>query len=188
MFAAHGLAGVSMRQIAATAGVDLSLVLYHFDSKAVLYRAVINRVMRDFNARRIELLEELKLRNSHPTAVELFDLQITAWFEIRFGPAPHRTSLIVLRNRVEPDVKGDADWPGDDFARDFVAALVRAEAHRDPEYVHWSYHCLIGSIVYFMNSGERVERISGAHCDMRSQEAMRSALLRQVRNAFPGDR
>lgn len=177
-----------MRQIAATAGVDLSLVLYHFDSKAVLYRAVINRVMRDFNARRIELLEELKLRNSHPTAVELFDLQITAWFEIRFGPAPHRTSLIVLRNRVEPDVKGDADWPGDDFARDFVAALVRAEAHRDPEYVHWSYHCLIGSIVYFMNSGERVERISGAHCDMRSQEAMRSALLRQVRNAFPGDR
>lgn len=188
MFARHGVAGVSMRQIAAAAGVDLSLVLYHFDSKDVLYRAVISRVMLEFNTRRIGLLEDLQRSNPDPSAVQLFDLQITAWLEIRFGPAPHRTRLIVLRNRIDLDVESpppsDHEWPGDDFARNFVAALLRAQAHREPEYVHWSYHCLIGAIVYFMNSGARVERISGSYCDIRSQDAMRAALIRQVHNAF----
>lgn len=185
MFAQQSLAGVSMRQIAAAAGVDLSLVLYHFESKAALYRAVISRVMRDFTQRRAELLDALEAANPTARALELFDLQITAWFDIRFGPAPHRTRLILLRNRIDIDAEGETKWPGDDFAKRFVEALVRAEANRDPAYVHWAYHCLIGSMVHLMTSGDRIDRISDGLCDTRSPDAMRAALLQQVANSFP---
>jgi AcrR family transcriptional regulator len=187
LFAPHGLAGVSMRQIAAAAGVDLPLVAYHFQSKVALYNAVVDRIMLDFTRRRTELMDELEARNPTPGAVELFDMLLTAWFGIVFGPAPHRARLILLGFNLEyhPHGEGEAQWPSDPFVKRFVAALARAEPSRTIQDIHWTYHCLTGAIVYFMTSSERVERISGAYCDVHSPDAIRAALMQQVRNAFP---
>ena len=186
LFAPDGLVGVSMRQIAAAAGVDLSLVAYHFESKVALYDAVIERVMVDFTQQRTELLDQLERDNPAPSAVELFDMLINAWFGIRFGRAPHRARLIL--HGYSPDRahgEGRDERPSDQFVKRFLAALERAEPGRTTEYIHWTYHCLIGGMVYLMNSGDRVERLSGAFCDVSSPAAIREALLQQVRNAFP---
>jgi AcrR family transcriptional regulator len=185
LFAPHGLVGVSMRQIAAAAGVDLSLVAYHFESKVALYDAVVDRIMLNFTERRTALMDELERRNPTPSAVELFDMLLTAWFEIRFGPAPHQARLIRLGFNLEHQPPDLGEQTSDPFVKRFLAALSRAEPSRPPEYVHWSYHALVGSIVFFMTSGHRVERLSGAYCDIRSPDALRAAVLQQVRNAFP---
>lgn len=187
LFAPHGLVGVSMRQIAAAAGVDLSLVAYHFESKVALYNAVVDRIMIDFTRRRTELLDELESDNLNPSAVDLFDLLITAWFEIRFGRAPHQARLILLGFNLEYHPHGEAEeqWPSDPLAKRFLTAVARAEPACTTEYIHWTYHCFTGAIVYFMTSGDRVDRVSGAYCDSRSPDAVRQALLQQVRNAFP---
>jgi AcrR family transcriptional regulator len=185
LFAPHGLVGVSMRQIAAAAGVDLSLVAYHFESKVALYNAVVDRIMLDFTRRRTELLDELERAETKPSAVELFDLLITAWFEIRFGRAPHQARLILLGFNLEYQPHVEGEWPSDPFAKRLLAAVARAEPGQTTEYIHWTYHCFTGAIVYFMTSGDRIERLSGAHCDIHSQDAIRGALLQQVRNACP---
>ena len=186
LFAPHGLVGVSMRQIAAAADVDLSLVAYHFQSKLALYNAVIDRIMVEFTQRRTELLDELERDNPNPSAVELFDIMLTAWFEIRFGRAPHRAPLIRRGYSREPE--GEAlplERPSDAFVKRFMAALARSEPERPIEYVHWAYHCLTGAMVYLMNSGDRVDRLSGDYCDVRSPQAIRAAMLQQVSNTFP---
>jgi AcrR family transcriptional regulator len=185
LFAPHGLVGVSMRQIAAAAGVDLSLVAYHFESKVALYNAVVDRIMAGFTERRTALMDELERRNPTPSAAQLFDMLITAWFEIRFGPAPHQSRLIRLGFNLEHQPPEAGEQPSDPFVKRFLAALSRAEPSRTPQYVHWSYHALVGAIVFFMTSGDRIERLSGAYCDIHSPDAIRAAVLQQVRNAFP---
>jgi AcrR family transcriptional regulator len=185
LFAPHGLVGVSMRQIAAAAGVDLSLVAYHFESKVTLYNAVVDRIMMEFTRRRMALLDELEQREPNPNAVDLFDVLITAWFEVRFGRAPHHARLILLGFNLEYHPHGDEAWPSDHFARRLLAAVAKSEPTRSTEYIHWTYHCFTGALVYCMTSGDRVERISRGVCDIESQSAIRDALLQQVRNAFP---
>jgi AcrR family transcriptional regulator len=187
LFAPHGLTGVSMRQIAAAAGIDITLASYHFESKVALYNAVVDRIMMSFTRRRTELLDELERADPQPGAVELFDLLITAWFEIRFGGKPHWARLILLGFNLDyhPHEAGEGEqWPSDHFAKRFLAAVARAEPDFALDYVHWVYHCFTGSIVYLMTSGDRVERLSAGHCDVDSQDALRAALRQQIRNAF----
>lgn len=50
-FATTGFEGASTRQIATDAGVAQSLLLYHFGSKDALWRAVIDQLFGDVNAR-----------------------------------------------------------------------------------------------------------------------------------------
>jgi TetR/AcrR family transcriptional regulator len=50
-FATVGFEGAATRQIAADAGVAQSLLLYHFGSKDALWRAVIDQMFGDLNAR-----------------------------------------------------------------------------------------------------------------------------------------
>jgi AcrR family transcriptional regulator len=60
LFAQHGLDGVSYRQIVAAAGLrNHSAIQYHFESKAGLVRAIVEYRVKPFNARRIEIVEEL---------------------------------------------------------------------------------------------------------------------------------
>lgn len=49
-FAEHGFDGVPLQAIAGRAGVRQSTLLYHFDSKELLYRAVIEQVVDDWAA------------------------------------------------------------------------------------------------------------------------------------------
>lgn len=187
LFAPHGLTGVSMRQIAAAAGIDITLASYHFESKVALYNAVVDRIMMSFTHRRTELLDALERSTPKPGVVDLFDLLISAWFEIKFGEKPHWARLILLGFNLDyhPHEAGEGEqWPSDQFARRFLAAVAKAEPEFTPQYVHWVYHCFTGSIVYLMTSADRVERLSAEYCDFSSQDALRTALRQQIRNAF----
>lgn len=61
LFAEHGIAGVSMRQIGRAAGQkNVAAVQYHFGTKEELIRAIFAVRMGPFDERRIEYLSELK--------------------------------------------------------------------------------------------------------------------------------
>lgn len=45
LFAAHGFASTTIKQIAAAAGVNSALLYYYFDDKASLYRAMLARLI-----------------------------------------------------------------------------------------------------------------------------------------------
>lgn len=53
LFAEQSFDAVSTRDIARTAGVNLSAISYHFDSKEGLYRAVFEKIVRDLKPVRV---------------------------------------------------------------------------------------------------------------------------------------
>ena len=63
-FASTGYEGASTRGIAAAAGVAQSLLLYHYDSKEKLWRAVIDALIADAMARFADIFQE----SPHKTA------------------------------------------------------------------------------------------------------------------------
>lgn len=55
LFSEHGFEGVALRDIAARAGVEHSLVRYHFTDKANLWREALGALIDQMNAERREL-------------------------------------------------------------------------------------------------------------------------------------
>jgi AcrR family transcriptional regulator len=58
LFLDHGFEATSLRQITASAGVNLAAVNYHFGSKEELFQAVLTRRLDPMNAERVALLED----------------------------------------------------------------------------------------------------------------------------------
>lgn len=85
IFAERGFDGATVKEIAAQAGVNISLVSYHFDGKEGLYRACFEQ----FGKRRLEASERLLAK---PTSVEDFRLRLSLFIEEFF-----------LWNLEEPD-------------------------------------------------------------------------------------
>ncbi len=59
LFARHGFAGASLRQVTSAANVNLAAVNYHFGSKDKLIEEVFRRRLDELNRRRMEALSSL---------------------------------------------------------------------------------------------------------------------------------
>jgi AcrR family transcriptional regulator len=71
LFAEHGYEGTTLRAVVNIAGVNLSAVKYHHQSKDGLLRAVVARAMAPVNAERDRRLAELENRDVPPTTEEV---------------------------------------------------------------------------------------------------------------------
>ena len=60
LFAERGYHGVSTRQLARRANVNLSAIAYHFGGKQALYRAVFQRIVEDLAPIRGRLIEHIR--------------------------------------------------------------------------------------------------------------------------------
>jgi len=158
-FAEHGYEGVSTRTIAANAGVQHTLVSYHFSGKEGLWREAISSILADrrtaFNAR----LEGLR------GVDDVTKLKLIYEDFIRFAagnPNFHR-----IMSHVAGTPSPQLDWLIDTFLReafDRRAALI-VSAQRIGRFVQGDpYHLeyvLIGAITRIFMLSAEVERIMG---------------------------
>src|SRR3546814_15017276 len=68
LFAQHGFAGTSLRQVTSRADVNIAAVNYHFGSKENLVNEVFRRRMDEMSARRLKRLAEAV--EQHPCELE----------------------------------------------------------------------------------------------------------------------
>jgi AcrR family transcriptional regulator len=183
LFAPHGKWGVSMRGIAREAGVDLSLLSYHFESKDKLFNSVVDQIMTDFASRRQKALDELQSAVPNPSLLDLFDIQIDAWLDLAFVYPTHRAQLIFTRFH-NPEYTDRAFWPSDTFANNLLAAIEKALPEKDPEFIHWTYHSVMGALIYTLSNKDRLQRISGMHCHTESRDWLRKMFRKHVEMAF----
>lgn len=184
LFADNGFLGVSMRQIASAAKVDLSLVMYHFGSKEKLYRAVLERLLIDFNDLRTERLDAFLADNPNPDIIQLFDLMISSWLDLHFWES-RRHARLLLRGVTNRDQS--LDIPGylsDPLILRFISIIQKAAPEFSEQELHWAYHSITGALIFFISGSERIKRLSPGICNIDSYSTIRTVLLRMVRDFF----
>lgn len=139
LFADRGYAGVSTREVAGAAGVNLSAISYHFGGKRELYRSVVEQLIADLAPRRQVLVEML----THAVDSADGDHRQLAAITHRFvqgvlsfmlgGEMPPWHIQLILREVNQPSLGFDLILNGHlNPLHDAIARLVGAATGQDP--------------------------------------------------------
>ena len=175
LFAERGVANVSVRAIAAEAGVNWSLVGYYFRGKYGLLAEVYRRQCATLNAERFELLAEARRSGLHLEAV------IEAFVRPALSAIQGR-QFSRLRAMLAADEEPlFAQLRAENFnqsSRTFVAALRECLPELSEDDVLWRFHFMLGTIYYSATNPQRIKAFSRGRCDPGDVEAT-------VRNLVP---
>jgi AcrR family transcriptional regulator len=106
LFAATGLHGATVRDIASAAGANVAAANYHFGSKEALYLEVLRTqfsAIRDRLAKRAPVPESRALaRLSRAELEHLLEVRLVTMLEILVGPPPSVYGRLVQREMCDP--------------------------------------------------------------------------------------
>ena len=154
LFIKHGFEATTLRQITATAGVNLAAVNYHFGSKEALLQEVFKHRLRQLNEERLSALDRLEKQAAGKP------VKPTKILDAFFG---------TLLRLAQADPKGGANFlrllgrtlsEPSDFIRIFLAseyeevlrrykeALIKSLPDVPREEILWRFHFMLGATAY----------------------------------------
>ena len=152
LFARHGFAGASLRQVTAAANVNLAAVNYHFGSKDNLIEEVFRRRLDELNARRLAAL-------AAATAKAELDLEdVLAAFvrpalELSLDqPGDHAFMRVLARAFAEHDERL-RKFLSDNYGhvlREFAVVFARLLPLLDKEELYWRLDIITGALTHSM--------------------------------------
>jgi AcrR family transcriptional regulator len=153
LFAEHGFAATSLRDITAHAEANLASVNYHFGGKEALIEAVFERRLGPVNEQRIELLDEYESR-AGDTALSLERI-LWAYLAPPFrsmyesGQSGRRFMQLVGRVHGSPGELGDTFIKRFETIKErFRSAFGKSLPHLDDEELERRMHYVIGSMAH----------------------------------------
>lgn len=161
LFAQHGFHGVSIRDIAAEAGVPLALVGYYFGAKHELYRAIFEAWSPMLQGR----LDSLNAALTEPPASarleRIVDAFITPLLLLHEHADGRYYALMAARDLAAPSPEADQIHREffDPLAHAFIDALMSVSPGATRGQVAWGYQFMLGALLHFMTD-QRVERLS----------------------------
>jgi AcrR family transcriptional regulator len=172
LFAERGFAGVSVRVIAAEAGVNWSLVGYYFRGKDGLLAEVYRRHCTTLNRERLRMLSDARRTGLQlESVIEAFVRPALAEIQGRDGHNQYSRLSAML---AAEDAPLFAQLVADNFdqsSRTFVAALRECLPDLPEDEVLWRFHFMLGTIYYSASSPQRIKAFSRGRCDPGEVEA-----------------
>jgi AcrR family transcriptional regulator len=167
-FAEHGFDAVSLRKVAARAGVDTALVHYYFDTKRGLFDAVFLRRAQILNADRLRALDAYEREAGAGMTVEGV---LSAFLRPVLEPSTHAGPGWRSYFALVAQVNNTPVWGGETMTRYFdpvihqVIDMLRKvmPAARD-EDLYWAYHMLSGALTLTLGQTGRLDLLSGGLC------------------------
>jgi AcrR family transcriptional regulator len=186
LFADHGFNGVSVRQIAAAAGVNSALVGYYFGSKTGLLSQVYRLHCEPMNRERARLLEHA-CRGSAPSLEAIIEAFVRPALAVSSGNAG-LTGFTRLRAVLSAENSELLETlVAENFDRSstaFIDALRAALPELPPDEVYWRFHFLLGAVYYTATGPHRVRALSQGRCDPSDSEMAIAELVRFVAAGF----
>ncbi|WP_375269835.1 TetR family transcriptional regulator [Phenylobacterium sp.] len=181
LFSRHGFYGVTVRQVAAEAGVDTALIHYYFGAKRQLFDAVFARRAEILNRVRLEAMAAYQA--AHPD-----DMRVEGVIEAFIGP------LLDLSLTQDPGwknyfrlvalVNNTPAWGGETMHRFFdpvVHALIDTLKAALPEAevkdLYWCYQFLTGAMMLALSETGRIDQLSEGLCRSSDLQAVRERLF-----------
>lgn len=163
LFAQHGFAGTSLRQVTSHADVNIAAVNYHFGSKENLVNEVFRRRMDEMTAARLNQLETA--RREHPGELGAV---LAAFVEPALAMAQEGHSggafvRVIARAYAEKNDnlrKFLSDHYGH-VLRDFAKAIAGCVPGLSKEELYWRLDFLAGALTYAMADFGLIKRPAG---------------------------
>ena len=180
LFAEHGYDGVSMRGLAAAAGVQLALLSYYFRGKEGLYRAVFQRRIDPISDQRRAALRHVMEQTKPPPSIEgVLDALARPWVELRNQRGGQHYSRLIAREVGDPREgrRGIVKDMLDPIAIEFIGAMEKVAPERSRSQIHWAYHFFIGALLLVLANPTRAQRLSGTLCNIDDAETVISEIV-----------
>ncbi len=180
LFSRHGFYGVTVRQVAAEAGVDTALIHYYFGAKRELFDSVFARRAGILNEARLEAMQAYVKRAGGAMTTE-------GIIEAFIGPLIERSMTNDERwknyFRLVALVNNTPAWGGETMHRFFdpvvhqlVDALKAALPEAEIRDLYWCYQFLTGSMMLALSETGRIDQLSDGLCRSTDLEAVRARL------------
>jgi AcrR family transcriptional regulator len=169
LFALRGFDGVTLRQIAGGAGVDVALASYHFGKKLDLFNAVFERRASALNDARREALHACQAAAGEEgpgveQIIEAFLRPLELAQETGDSGWRHYLSLVAYINHSPYWGRRMMSKLFDDLVTEFIEALRLALPGARDEDLYWCYHNLSGALTLTLAQTGRIDNLSGGLC------------------------
>jgi AcrR family transcriptional regulator len=160
LFARHGFAGASLRQVTAAANVNLAAVNYHFGSKDNLVNEVFRRRLDELTERRLALLADAR-GAAEPSLEAILEAFVEPALNLatdRFGGSAFMR--VLARAYAEHDVSL-RKFLSDNYGhvlKAFAAAIGEVMPQLDREALYWRLDFIAGALTYAMSDFGVVRR------------------------------
>lgn len=170
LFAARGFSGVSIRDIVAHAGVRISTLTYHFQSKDFLFAQVIARRANEYiQAQQDSLTAAIKAFDDHPPVEALIRAYLTPSFHlVKNGGEGWKNYIELAIRSMNLRENEEALAP---LWREMVPtqkilfeAFRKIFASADLEDLHWAVHFLAATTMHMLLEVGLVDRQSDGLC------------------------
>jgi AcrR family transcriptional regulator len=164
LFARFGYHAVTIRQIAAEAGVPLALVGYYFGQKQELYDAIFGQLSGTLEERRAGLYAALNDHSGDPLA-KIVEAMVVPVTQQRSTPQGEAYALFVSRGLTQQNEEEDRAIREyfDPLASEFIEAMHDVLVVEAPLITQaqatWCFQFALGALLHFL-SDQRVARLS----------------------------
>ncbi len=169
LFALHGFDGVTMREIANGAEVDVALASYHFGKKRDVFDAVFMRRADMLNSSRREVLYASQEKDggknqSVEQIIEAFLLPLK--LAQQTGDPGWKNYLALLAYIMASPFWSQEMMPRmyDKLVEEFIEALRTALPNATDENIYWCYHYLSGALTLTLAQTGRIDKLSKGKC------------------------
>ena len=169
LFALHGFDGVTMREIANGAEVDVALASYHFGKKRDVFDAVFMRRADMLNSSRREVLYASQEKDggknqSIEQIIEAFLLPLK--MAQQTGDPGWKNYLALLAYIMASPFWSQEMMPRmyDKLVEEFIEALRTALPNATDENIYWCYHYLSGALTLTLAQTGRIDKLSKGKC------------------------
>lgn len=168
LFSQHGFDAVTLRQVAADAGVDTALVHYYFSTKRGLFDAVFLRRAQILNDERLRALEAYQREAGAGMTVEGV---MAAFLRPVLDPSTHAGPGWRNYFALVAQVNNTPVWGGETMTRYFdpvihrmIDLLRQVLPEARDENLYWAYHMLSGALTLTLGQTGRLDLLSGGLC------------------------
>ncbi len=168
LFSQKGFYGVTMRQVADLAEVDVALPNYYFESKRGLFDAVFFRRAEVLNRARGDGIDRVVAAAApeRPRVEDILRAFIAPVLEAQASSDPGWVNYC----RLVAQVNSSAVWAEmmsthfDSLIEKLISALRTALPHAKDRELYWAYHFLSGALTLTMANTGRIDHLSHGLC------------------------
>jgi AcrR family transcriptional regulator len=169
LFAEHGYAAVSLRDITAAAGANVAAINYHFGSKERLFEAVFERRIRPINEERLKRLAACMAGPGEPDLACVVRTFVEPYIQLteELGPGGAVVQQFLGRLFMEPGLRiqdyllreFDAIW------QQFSKALGTIFPGTDREILYWRFNHMMGVTYFYLGGRNWLKVRTNGLCD-----------------------